>query len=196
MPKKVQKRSSIIRISTKTGDAGETGLANGERLSKASPLFEIIGTLDELNSWLGLVVVGIPKTDKQRKIVYAIQNTLFVVGAELAKSPKAALTQRDLTLIERQSEELQLSMAENWHSKFLLPGGTKNGAHCDIARTVSRRLERVLVSYHHIYPVRSLILQYINRLSDYLYVLRCYLNEQAGYAEQEFHIHEMNDNEC
>ncbi len=189
MPKSTGRTKKLLLISTKTGDAGETGLANGERLSKASPLFEIIGTLDELNSWLGLVAVDIHEKNPQRAVVYAIQNTLFVVGAELAKSPKAQLKQAELDRIEQQAEELQRAMADNWHTKFLLPGGTKNGAHCDIARTVSRRLERVLVSFHHIYPVRSLILQYINRLSDYLYVLRCYLNEQEGYQEQEFKVH-------
>ncbi len=176
----------LLQISTKTGDNGESGLANGERLSKAAPLFEVLGTLDELNSWLGLVAVDIPAADKQKKFVYTLQDTLFIVGAELAKSPRAAVTKEHLTELEQESDALQSALADNWHSKFLLPGGTKNGAHCDIARTVCRRLERCIVSYKSDHHVRPLVLQYINRLSDYLYVLRCYLNEQAGYLEQEF----------
>ncbi len=176
----------ILNVSTKTGDQGKTSLASGERLSKSDPIFAVIGTIDELNSWLGLVAAKFESEFKtHRKFLYEVQDTLFYVGAEIAGSKKF-LTEKQLSKIEKRSATLQTLMAGDWHSKFLLPGGTELGAYLDITRTVARRVERLMVAQNERQPIRSILLKYLNRLSDYLYVLRCYVNHAVEYREQEF----------
>ena len=177
----------MISVSTKTGDKGQTSLANGQRLGKNDPVFGVIGSLDELNSWLGLVVASFGDNfPESKQHLLKIQDTLFYIGAELALSPKAKLKEADLAQLETISEKLQASMADNWHTLFLLPGGTILGAHLDIARTVARRVEREAIIYHQVRPVSQTVLKYLNRLSDYLYVLRCDVNQKQEYAEREF----------
>jgi cob(I)alamin adenosyltransferase len=191
MPKK-----TLIQISTKTGDRGETGLASGHRLAKDALVFEVVGTLDELNSWLGVVTANFEtlltaKTQQNynKKLLehfYHIQDTLFFLGAEIAGSPKAKLQETELKQLEKWSDTLQNKMADNWTTQFLLPGGTSLGAWLDVSRTVCRRCERILVSYSREVAVRPLLLQYLNRLSDYLYVTRCHVNQQLAYNEKPF----------
>lgn len=177
----------MISVSTKTGDAGKTSLANGQRLSKDHPVFGVIGELDELNSWLGLIAAMFENQfEDHKRFLYVIQDTLFYIGAELALSPKAKLKAEALTLLEKHSEELQKSMTEGWHTRFLLPGGTQLGGFIDVARTVCRRAERALVAYAVEEKVSPMLLKYVNRLSDYLYVLRCFVNHAVAYKEQEF----------
>ncbi len=178
---------TALSISTKTGDDGTTGLANGKRVQKDAPIMEVIGTLDELNSWLGLVAAHCgSEFPAQRKFLYKIQDTLFYVGAELAQSPKAQLHQKSLSELEKHADQLQQSMAEGWHTKFLLPGGTVLGGYLDVARTVSRRLERRVVTLRREQSVSATVLQYLNRLSDFLYLLRCFVNTAVEYREQQF----------
>ncbi|HSW89881.1 MAG TPA: cob(I)yrinic acid a,c-diamide adenosyltransferase [Patescibacteria group bacterium] len=165
-------------ISTKTGDKGESGLADGRRLPKSDPIFDVLGTLDELNSHLGLCVIKVG----QKSILLEIQNTLFQIGAQIAGSAKTKLTEKQLHILENESERLQQSMEEGWLTKFLLPGGSESAATLDISRTVCRRLERLLVAH----KTTPLIQLYINRLSDYLYVLRCSENQRTGKQENIF----------
>jgi cob(I)alamin adenosyltransferase len=115
-----------------------------------------------------------------------IQNQLFVVGAEIARSPKVKLEAKALTKLEKASSSLQQKMVKNWSSKFLYPGGNQVAAFTDVARTVSRRFERLVVRYSGEQAVSPLILQYVNRLSDYLYVLRCFINHEEHYHEVQF----------
>ncbi len=177
----------MISITTKTGDKGDSGLANGQRTGKDELVFEVIGTLDELNSWLGLIAAKLPASTKtHQQHIFQIQETLFHVGAEVALSPKTKLTTTQLKKLETWSNQLQSQMDDAWHSKFLLPGGTELGAFLDITRTVCRRCERVAVAYSRQTPVAALVLKYLNRLSDYLYLLRCQVNATASYAEQPF----------
>lgn len=186
MPTKNKKKIPVI-VTTKTGDAGETALASGQRLAKDAPVFEVIGTLDELNSWLGLLATQLDAAhEKQQALVYTIQETLFYIGAEIAEAPKTKLLPSAITQLETASNKLLKTMEDDWHTKFLLPGGTTLGAHCDIARTVCRRAERTLVSYSRTRPVSNTIQKYLNRLSDYLYVLRCFVNLAAEYKERQF----------
>lgn len=180
-------KKPFVSVSTKTGDAGTTSLANGERLAKTDQLFEVIGTLDELNSWLGLVVVKLDHSfADHREYVMEVQDTLFYIGAELAQSPKATLKPSALAKLEKKSETLQQDMAEGWTTKFLLPGGTEIGAHLDIARTVCRRCERLILRYAEQAKVSATVRKYVNRLSDYLYVLRCFVNHALEYQEHQF----------
>src|SRR5260221_228678 len=131
-------------ISTKTGDKGESGLANGERLAKDDLIFEVLGTQDELNSWLGLAIAKLPAYfGKQKDFLTEIQDALFYIGAELARSPKAKLDQAKLTKLEKNSEKLQAKMVKGWTTKFLYPGGNEAAAILDVARTVARRFERL-----------------------------------------------------
>lgn len=177
----------IISISTKTGDSGETGLIDGRRISKSSQVFEVIGSLDELNSWIGLVAAKLGEQfHEQRSFLFVIQDTLFILGAQIAGSKKVELKLSKLRELEKMSEALQHAMSDNWHSKFILPGGTELGGYLDIARTVCRRVERENVRLQQDQKVPSLILQYLNRLSDYLYLLRCFINHAVEYQEQQF----------
>lgn len=177
----------MINVSTKTGDKGKSGLANGVRISKGELIFEVLGTVDELNSWLGLCVIKItPRAE--RVFLLSIQDTLFHLGAELASSHKAKLQRGHLKKLETHSTKLQATMEENWTSKFLLPGGTETAAYLDITRTVCRKLERLVVRLSEKQSVSPLILSYINRLSDYLYVLRCKVNLDKRYEEKPFKV--------
>lgn len=178
----------MISISTKTGDDGSSALANGTRLLKGHQVFAVIGALDELNSWLGLIVTMFDESHQlHQKFLTDLQETLFYIGAEIAESPKARLKKSALSKLEKQADRLQTNMAEGWHTTFLLPGGTPLGAYLDIARTVCRRCERESWRYHHSHrQISPLILQYLNRLSDYLYLLRCWINHQQMYHEKQF----------
>lgn len=176
-----------ISITTKQGDRGNSRVADGTQYSKNHPVFEAIGTLDELNSWLGLIVAELADEFGEFKtLLLSVQDTLFYLGAELAQSPTTKLKQSSVQTLERASKKLQKTMAEGWHNKFLLPGGTTMGAHLDLARTVCRRAERAVVTLHATHPVRPVVLRYLNRLSDYLYVLRCYINHSLQYQEKQF----------
>ena len=186
----------MINLSTKTGDQGQTGLANGQRLSKAEPRMEVIGSLDELNSWLGVVIAhwpeGLePQLKQEQQFLLEIQDKLFEIGAEVAQAPKVAIKADFLEQIEARSTNLQKQMEPGWHQQFLLPGGSKPAAWLDLARSVCRRAERNLVKLQHQAEanekqVRPLLLKIINRLSDYLYVLRCYVNLELGQSEKKF----------
>jgi cob(I)alamin adenosyltransferase len=177
----------MLSVSTKTGDKGESGLANGQRLPKDSLIFEVLGTQDELNSWLGVVIAQLPSHfASQKTFLLDIQNQLFVIGAEIARSPKVKLETEALKKLEKTSQNLQTQMVKNWSSKFLYPGGNQVAAFTDVARTVSRRFERLVVRYSGEQPISPVILQYVNRLSDYLYVLRCFINHEEHYHEVQF----------
>jgi cob(I)alamin adenosyltransferase len=180
---------TMVAVSTKTGDAGETGLANGQRLSKAEPLFEVLGTLDELSSWLGLCRALLPAADQaQQTWLHTTQEQLFHLGAELAGSTKTQLADRSLADLETHQQTWQNQLSASWTTQFLYPGGVVAAAHLDVARTVARRLERLVVVYHQHQPVRPLVLQYLNRLSDTLYVLRCWYNDRQGHPEEKFQV--------
>jgi cob(I)alamin adenosyltransferase len=176
-----------LPVSTTTGDRGMTSLANGKRLSKRHQLFEVLGTQDELNSWLGLALCEWPSEAAElRPQIETIQTDLFYIGAELAHSPTAKLTTTALDNLELLSTTLQQQMGENWTTRFLYPGGHVVAARLDVARTVSRRLEREILKLSGIYTPSALVKKYVNRLSDALYVLRCYLNFLTKKTERKF----------
>ncbi len=203
----------LISVTTKKGDKGESYLISGKKISKSNIVFEVLGTLDELNSHLGLVVVkmkslkaggqipvGAAKTTKPKSakeidssavFLLEVQDTLFYLGAQLAESTKESLKISQLKKLEKVADDLQRKMADNWIVKFVLPGGTELGAHIDIARTVSRRLERLIVALSEEKiksekPISAIVLQYINRLSDYLFILRCFVNDRLSFEEKLF----------
>jgi cob(I)alamin adenosyltransferase len=177
----------MLSVSTKTGDRGTSGLANGQRVGKDDPIFDVLGTQDELNSWLGVCISKlVDQFQVQKDFLFQVQDTLFYIGAELAQSPKAKLTKESLDLLEKHSDALQEQMEEGWTTKFIYPGGNEVAAWIDVARTVSRRLEREVVKYANDHEVSPIILKYVNRLSDFLFVLRCFVNSRVQYEERKF----------
>ncbi len=177
----------MINVSTKTGDKGRSSLANGDRLPKSDLVFEVIGDLDELNSWLGVLVNKLgAEFQPQADFLHLLQNQLFLFSAEVADAKQVQLNHKFLSLIEEKQEKLQKQMVEGWHSRFLYPGGVEAAAWLDVTRTVCRRAERHLVKLNEKKKVRPLLLKTLNRLSDYLYVLRCFVNHELDYQETEF----------
>lgn len=181
-------------ISTKTGDQGTTALIDGQRVAKDELIIQVLGELDELNSWLGLVAaqlyVELAKNQLEHSFLLTIQQKIMQMSAELAgvksDQKKIKISTSFVKQLEREITRLQTKIGDNWQQQFLLPGGVKIAAYADLARAVCRRTERSLVALNHALTVRPELLQLLNRLSDYLYVLRCYLNWINGFTENAF----------
>jgi len=163
----------LSKICTRTGDRGETGLGDGSRVPKDHLRIEAIGSVDELNSVLGILVSSAPP-DTVQDTLRSIQHKLFDLGGELSIPGHSMLKTDHVALLETQLEELneQLPMLK----EFILPGGSLAAAHCHHARTVCRRAERRVVALAAQQTVSPLCLQYLNRLSDLLFVLARVLN--------------------
>ena len=175
-----------MKIYTKGGDAGETALYGGARIQKNALRIQAYGTIDELNAVLGMVVVdeGLPADVKARLL--RIQGELFQLGAELATPRDKKLASRliDSALITLQENEIdEMERALSPLKTFILPGGSQGGAFLHLARTVGRRAEREVVTLHQLEPVRAEVLQYLNRLSDYLFVCARFVNLVGGVAD-------------
>ncbi len=176
-----------MKIYTRTGDQGETGLVGGPRVGKDAERVEALGTLDELNAALGVVRAEPLPTDLDH-LLGRFQNELFDIGAELATLDPVAHGTRTITSnhvqtleadIDRLEEELQPLTA------FVLPNGTRAGASLHLARAICRRAERRIVSliHHSPEPISPVLLSYLNRLGDLLFVLARVTNARAGRQE-------------
>jgi len=169
-----------MKIYTKTGDKGTTGLYGGVRVSKSSPRISAYGEIDELNATLGVVGAETPH-EPIRKAIAEIQTTLFTVGAQLASpttDPKIeVITSAHVDSLERQIDVMTQMLPAM--RNFILPGGSKTSALLHLARTVCRRAERSAVSLSSLpgEPVDHWVLIYINRLSDFLFVLARLANQ-------------------
>lgn len=180
-----------MKIYTRTGDTGETGLFGGVRVGKDDPRVEAYGTVDELNACLGVArALGVSaKTDAQ---LLQIQSDLFTTGAELAcvpgKEDKLRLTllgESDGTRLEGWIDEAEAPLAAL--KNFVLPGGNPSAAELHRARTVCRRAERRALTAGRVSPIRPEIVVYLNRLSDLLFVLARYENNVAGVPDIPWH---------
>jgi len=166
----------LSRIYTKTGDAGETGLGDGHRVAKDHPRVEAYGEVDELNAVLGLVLANSSECP-DRALLTMIQNDLFDLGADLCVPLEADETPGSKLRIQpQQYERLEQSIDaynENLQplQSFILPGGSISSAWLHLARTVCRRAERAVVTLMHQEPINMHAMIYLNRLSDYLFVL-------------------------
>ncbi|MEO7175113.1 MAG: cob(I)yrinic acid a,c-diamide adenosyltransferase [Saprospiraceae bacterium] len=174
-----------MKIYTKTGDAGMTGLFGGTRLSKAHLRIESYGTVDELNSWLGLIRDTMEDA-AQMELIKSLQDQLFALGAMLATDPAkplpiAGIQVEDIHLLELQIDSMEADLPEL--KNFVLPGGAVIGSYCHLARCVCRRAERRIVALHEIDIVDEVVLKYLNRMSDFLFVLSRMLLLQAGGIE-------------
>ena len=162
-----------FKIYTKTGDAGQTGLFGGKRLSKGHLRIDAYGTVDELNSYLGLIRDSL-QDESIRALLKQVQDRLFTIGSNLASDPEKDLItpdifESDISTLEEQMDKMngQLPPLKN----FILPGGHTIVSFCHIARCVCRRAERRVVSLAQIEKVDEIIIRYLNRLSDFLFVL-------------------------
>lgn len=176
-----------MKIYTKTGDTGQTGLIGGRRVSKADLRIDAYGTVDELNSWIGLVRDQAVNGDR-KTLLKEIQDRLFTVGAELATDPEKAPKQAmpaivpaDVTLLETSMDGMDEELPEL--RAFILPGGHESVSFCHLARTVCRRAERLVITLNETSPVDPLVIQYLNRLSDYLFMLSRQMTQDLGAEE-------------
>ena len=163
-----------MKIYTKTGDSGTTSLLGGARVSKAHIRIEAYGTVDELNSYIGLL--RDQSVNASRKVfLKELQDRLFTLGAELATEPgkdkvvKPSLFESDIDLLEKAMDDMDADLEPL--KNFILPGGHQSVSFAHLARCVCRRAERIAIALNDDAPVDALAIKYLNRLSDYLFIL-------------------------
>jgi cob(I)alamin adenosyltransferase len=167
----------LTKIYTRTGDAGTTGLADGSRVAKDAARIEAIGAVDELNSALG-VLLAEPLGEDIRAGLEAVQHDLFDLGGELSVPGHPVMREAQVARLEALLDELNGALPPL--KNFILPGGVRAAGLAHLARAVCRRAERRLVALARAEPVPPVMLQYLNRLSDLLFVLARVLNRRAG----------------
>ena len=180
-----------MKIYTKTGDKGETGLFGGERVSKNSLRIEAYGTIDELNAFIGMTVIEV--SDKSVKdLLQKIQDWLFSIGADLAtpdneKTKKLNVfrtPEKYYLYIEKEIDKYESKLDEL--RNFILPGGTKGAALLHICRTITRRAERMTVALNSTVKIGNNIIIFLNRLSDLFFVLARFDNTVTGTPDVEW----------
>lgn len=173
-----------MKVYTKTGDAGTTSLVGGKRVPKDCARLESYGTVDELNAHVGLLLTYVSE-NQDRECLISIQNRLFVVGAQLATEapnvPSSVITDDDVTNLENNIDKASEGLPK-WRG-FTLPGGCREAAIAHVCRTVCRRAERRILTLNSEEEVDPQLLKFINRLSDYFYVLALRLNFLHGTEE-------------
>lgn len=175
-----------MKIYTKTGDKGQTGLFGGGRVSKDSPRIEAFGTIDELNCLLGLARTD-AGDDEAVTILESIQQELFAIGTELAtpdstKNPIATIGGEEVGRLESWIDRLEEELPEL--RNFILPGGSRCGARLHLARSVCRRAERNVIAAGRESDISANVVIYLNRLSDLLFVLARYENHRSEEREE------------
>ena len=175
-----------MKIYTKTGDKGQTSLIGGTRVPKHHIRIEAYGTVDELNSWMGLLRDTISDT-KTKTLIIEIQDRLFTIGSLLASDPEKSkmklpeLHPDDITRLEKEIDAIDAVVPPM--KNFVLPGGHPIVSHCHIARCICRRAERNVIHLSETSPVAEIIVQYLNRLSDYIFMLARKLSHDLGAEE-------------
>jgi len=181
-----------MKIYTKTGDKGETSLYGGTRVSKAAARVESYGTLDELNAFIGLAKAEI-SDEKVLNQLQKIQFDLFTVGSEAATPTDKLILANGKNRLDLMISEEEISELEHWMDDldaeleplqfFILPSGGKAAASVHVCRTVCRRAERAMVYLNETEEVRPELIKYLNRLSDYLFILARYISKISGEKE-------------
>ena len=170
----------LSKIYTRTGDAGTTGLGDGSRVAKNSLRIEAIGAVDELNSARGVLLAeSIP--DIVRAGLHDIQHDLFDLGGELSIPGYTSVGPQHVARLENELDRHNAALAPL--KEFILPGGSRGAALCHVARTVCRRAERRVIGLSSAEPLSPSLQQYLNRLSDLLFVLCRVLNREAGVTD-------------
>jgi len=167
----------LSKITTRTGDRGETGLGDGRRVAKDSPRVQAMGEIDELNSAIG-VLLAEKMPAKLRRELLQVQQDLFDLGGEVCIPGHRMIEERHVKRLEQLIEAHNATLAPL--KEFILPGGTRAAAAAHLARTICRRAERSLVALGHREDVSAQVRRYVNRLSDLLFVLGRVLNRAAG----------------
>ena len=170
----------LSKIYTRTGDKGDTGLGDGTRVPKDSARVEAYGTVDELNSILGVLLTEALPTDLCAALT-DIQHDLFDLGGELCIPGRTALADARVTRLEQILDRLNADLTPL--KEFILPGGSRAAALCHLARTVCRRAERRTIALGKMESVSPVAVKYLNRLSDLLFVMARALNKHAGQAD-------------
>jgi len=176
-----------MKLYTKTGDKGQTGLIGGTRVAKNDVRLEAYGTIDELNSFIGVLTTSEISSQELEFLRY-IQHKLFTIGSSLAtdtlKVPlnvASILDEDSILRVEQEIDRLDAELPEL--NSFILPGGSKSGALCHVCRTITRRAERRLFDVNSTHSIDRQILVFINRLSDYFFILSRYLTIHSGCEE-------------
>ena len=177
---------SRMKVYTKKGDAGKTGLIGGTRVSKSALRIEAYGTVDELNSYLGLLRDRVV-SDEYKEQLIEIQDRLFTIGSHLANDPEKgrmklpSFGDTDIEYLEKAIDRMEESLKPM--TAFILPGGHETVSFSHIARCVCRRAERLAVALNEEKEVESVILAYLNRLSDYLFVYSRFISVKLNAEE-------------
>ena len=177
----------LTKIYTRKGDEGETSLGGGQRVPKDSLRVQAYGTVDELNSAIG-VALAHSLSPRLMEVLPVIQNELFHLGSDLAFREEDKQTYQLPQIEERHVEQLErlideLNAAVGPLANFILPGGAIGAAQLHVARTICRRAERAVIALAREEPIGGLVLPYLNRLSDLLFVMPRYENQQRGVTE-------------
>lgn len=179
-----------MKIYTKTGDAGTTSLFGGRRVSKADLRIDTYGTVDELNSWIG--VLRDQEINASRKhTLLTIQDRLFTMGSMLATEPGntkvkiPVLAEEDILFLEEEIDAMDGVLPPM--KSFVLPGGHISVSFAHVTRTVCRRAERIVIALHKAEPVDLLVIKYLNRLSDYIFVLSRKMTAELRSDESPWH---------
>ncbi len=185
-----QPRLAINRVYTRMGDAGETSLAGGQRVPKDSPRIEAYGTVDELNSFVGLAretAAGDPAVGAVSEILLRVQHELFNLGSILATRPEdvhprqARVTKAEISQLEAEMDRMNEGLPAL--RSFVLPGGSRLNAELHVCRTVCRRAERAVIELSRTEQVPAEAIQYLNRLSDAFFVWSRWASHKSGVAE-------------
>lgn len=177
----------LSRITTKSGDKGTTGLADGSRVAKDDIVIEALGAIDELNSFIGLFLSEASFSDRDdsadhRAFFNHVQHQLFDLGGEISLPNRSVITAEHVLRLEKQLSTLNKQLPPL--KEFVLPKGNKPSCLCHVARTVCRRAERRMVTLSKRQAINDFSLIYLNRLSDLLFVFSRYLNLQNGLPEE------------
>ena len=164
----------MAKIYTKGGDLGETSLLNGTRVSKSHDRVEAYGTLDELNAFIGFLRDHLDQ-ESYRRVLLRIQENIFTAEALIASDPEKSveglpeLSEEEIAKLEREIDQMTSELPPL--DSFILPGGNPHVSLCHVARTICRRAERSVIRLQRVSPASPVIIRYLNRLSDYLFVL-------------------------
>ncbi len=180
-----------MKIYTRKGDDGTTGLVGGLRIRKNDPRLDAYGTIDELNSFIGLMLSVLEVAAESRENIIWVQQKLFNIGGFLATDTKTTTLPEACHILDSDVEKLEHlidAAGKNLPSQrtFILPGGTQSAAYAHVARTVCRRAERLIVSLDNEIVIPSALLSFINRLSDYLFFLARRINYLSGIVEKSW----------
>lgn len=175
-----------MKIYTKTGDSGTTSLFGGKRVPKSELRIDTYGTVDELNSYIGLLRDQ-PVNEKRKEILVEVQDRLFTIGSILATEPGNTkvkiphVNEADIQCLEKEIDAMEQTLPPM--KSFVLPGGHPSVSFCHVARTVCRRAERLTVALNNAEKIDELVIKYLNRLSDFLFVLSRKMTQELGVEE-------------